>query len=466
MLASDQMKFGKRIIFAVGIVGLMVLWLTGRNRPAKAARSVPAAGNTAAESVVAKEVKKKKNPRIFRRRSRWLKLVLCLTTSAASVFVYVSHYRIVAAILLLAAVVLATIFAQAPKRADDFWFVLLLTLLSVGQAFVIVTVAGLGVASTIRPAALIPLVTYGFVGACVAGVAVAKWLAGSDFAEPTALGIAAVLLIFVCLPGLIGLMQPLNIPRDNGDALLLLTNPHDQKVTLNVATFGIDKPTYENFDLNIQGSQRVRWVLVLSGSARMARLSSSGHISVRTITEPPNTSRHLVSSREIQLVSGYTDYNNSVSINGRAVGTFASFNSDRIAVTLPYYAIGAFGDLSLPARNMVRKLLGADSTFPIHSKIIVFSGPFDATETLTGSIPPPRPVSSQYGMLEWSSYLGQPISYTALYQDLSDLTTITLFLLAFLLGVAGAGLFGSLQSGIHLYLLTRSANPKSEKERR
>lgn len=413
------------------------------------------------ESAAGKEVNIRKKPPSHKQWIRWAALVLSLTALVFAIVLLAFRQQIAAASVFLAGAVLSTIFAKGPGLASDPWPSAPLILLASSQALFIVAVASSGVATTISPAALIRFTAFGLAGACVAGVVAAKWLAPSKLAEPIALGIAALLLILVCIPGLISLAQPLHFPADSGDGLLFVAGPASQNVTMNASTTGIDRPTYENLVISTTGRRRERWVLVLSGPARMTVRDHSVPINVRTVKESHKDTGFLGSAREAQLFSGYVDSTSPVYIDGTSIGSFTGFNSDRIAFTLPFYSIGVSGDVGPTVMTTVDRLLGAKPILPNHSKVRVFSGPYFASDTVTGSIPPPLPTSSQYGMLEWSSDLGNPISYTVMIQDLADLASITLFLLAFLLGVAGAGLFAGLQSGIHLYLSSRDSEPES-----
>jgi hypothetical protein len=443
-------------------MSIFAYWLRQKKRPERAAETSVAERFILERCATKKRSKRRKYLSLLRQHSRWLKLSLCLAPALISIYLYLSHAAVAAAVTLLAGAVLSTIFTHAPLRRQELWFLGSIFLLATTQAFIVVLIAAIGVLYTVSTFAILQLVSFGFVGACVAGVVVAKFCAQKRVAEPAALGIAAVFLILVCGPGIFALIQPLNFPASNGGAVLFVSNTN-QDVTLDVYVddYGTQQSANEMFDISTTSRQRLRWALAVSGQAIIKQITTYGdHIIVRTIKDPSIDSDLLGPGNVVQLFSGYVDYAARASIVGSA-GSFTTFSSGRTAVALPFYGISQPGDLIpfVSGSRLVEALdewLGEYLALPIHSNVNVSFGQLAASDAVVGSVTSPAFAVNRNGYVKWSSELGAPITFTISNTSLSDYRDTELLLLTFLLGVAGAGLFASLQSGIHLYVSSRS----------
>jgi hypothetical protein len=446
-MPSDNNRPGKGFALIVSVVAIMAVWRRATRASVDVARS-----NSRESSLVGKGVKDSRNGSA---RGRWIRLlwpVSCLMLTGISILLFRSHHVPAAGSVLLVAAVLSTIFVLSPRWRQDRRTGGSLILLGAAPFYLLVVVAARGIVSATTPVALIRFVIFGLIGMGLAGIAIAKSLAPSKAAESIGLLAAAVSLMIVCLPGLVSLTEPLRTPVVNGSGQLFVSDPHNQAVVLRVQTYS--PSSFEGFRISTAGHRRIPWVLAVSGDARMIGLTEAPSVRVRTISDNTGGPSGL---QKVQLFSGYVGGASSVDILGTAIGTFADSNRDRISVALPYYAIGGAGYFSSKTMAEIAGLLGSQPTTPSRSRVEVDSGPIGPPYTVTASIPSPLP--TQFGSLEWTTYQGTPIGYTLLNQDLADFTNTALFLLAFLLGVSGAGLFAGLQAGIHRYLSNWPASP-------
>jgi hypothetical protein len=93
-----------------------------------------------------------------------------------------------------------------------------------------------------NPVAILEATAFGLCGLGIVLCAVACWLHKWQFTEPFAIGLLAISLGLLCLPGLSISTAPLEYPDGGGAALLFATGPKNQNILMNVTTDPLDCP--------------------------------------------------------------------------------------------------------------------------------------------------------------------------------------------------------------------------------
>lgn len=454
----------RKVTTALGVAGLLAFLVV---RKVHSLRGVdnPALKKATTENndQIAQPDTSREPPHTERRIIYWLKLFSITAATISFIVTFRFGYLVAAGALLLVAAFLSTLFFRMPPRPKEPILSIPLFLLAIIQVFAVVIAAGNGLSSAASPSRLIISITFGLVGAFLAAIIIAKLMKPSRFAEPVSAGVAALAIVLICLPGLIVFTEPLTYPTDSGSVLLFIGGPPNRPLTLDVTVDPVAIPAFETFEITSNTSrEKIPWVLVLSGAARMTHITDlTTRSEVHNIKLPTYSSGYYaIPGGQVQLLSGSASFGLEPLITGRAIGSFANFTSDQIGVTLPFYEIDSSLEVSPMLEAAIGKLLGtkAGMILPRHSTLNVFAEG-TGLETVTSSIPTPMPESSKYGDLEWSSQNGSPITYSTSDQDLSGLISDALFFVAFLLGIAGAALLVCLQSAIHLYLSGKTQEP-------
>jgi hypothetical protein len=136
-----------------------------------------------------------------------------------------------------------------------------------------------------NPISLLETTALGMCGVGIALAILAFRLRNWRFSDPFAIGVLAISLGLLCVPGLIASTSPLKYPDVNGAALLFATGPKNQKIRLDVVANpkvpSTIEPTYkpptrETFTVRNLGNQNVRWVLLVIGDARLGVSGAAG----------------------------------------------------------------------------------------------------------------------------------------------------------------------------------------------
>ena len=447
----------RKLVILLTFTGIVKFLLTRRDRSPRAIREIPLdlAPSSSSPAATPDEVTDARP--IWTAFLYWSKIDSIVIIFFFFLRAYHANHLLLARSLLLVVATLSVLFLKNQDQRKRSLLTAPLAGLATLLVLTILTTAAAGVSTTTNSADLIKLVAFGLAGSCLAAVVIAKLMKPSPLAESVAVGAAAISLGFVCIPGLRTFTEHLAIPPSSGSALLFAAGPRNRAITLNVTSPTAGNPAHEiTFQVaSGAGKGPIPWVLVTAGSARMTGITSTAHVVVRSITRPFSTlSQYMIQGGQVQLISGTSDAGSATSVDGTTLGGFSNSTSDRTAVTLPDCEMGYANEISPAIDAALIDTLGVKPTLRPSSYLTVniYAGPFNTDETLTGAIPPPLSNSNYIGFVEWSSHTGVEVSYTTLNQDLADSSNNALFLIAFLLGVAGAGVLGSLQSVIRLYL--------------
>ena len=328
-----------------------------------------------------------------------------------------------------------------------------------------------------NPTFMLEVTAFGLCGFGIALSPVVFWLRNWAFTEPFAIGLLAISLGLLCLPGLSISTAPLLYPDVAGAALLFATGPKDQQILMNITTDPLDPgvsgpafeaPAPEDFAVTNRGKQAIHWALLVTGDARLQIGQSVGFhkspdltyrrvtVSSVTILASPDNSVQAISPfiplESDQLFSGVLPAGATASIGGYSRAPFSNSTIDRTAVSLPYYGEG---DVSLVDAKTKASILTALHMMPrprgsAYFTVNVTGGVLDPQQTVTESSPNQASQVANSAGLTWISHQGIVVSYATVDQDALDANNNILFVFAILLGAAVAGLLASLQSLIHI----------------
>jgi hypothetical protein len=318
------------------------------------------------------------------------------------------------------------------------------------------------------------LETAGF-SLCAIGIALlvpVAWFRGWDLTEPLALGVMAVALGALCLPGLRFVTQAVYFPTVSGGAALFAAGPANQGISLDVSVIPpvpsgrnpvspLGNSTTEDFDIENPGNQPVRWAVLIVGDARISDFEDQLTPGIRyrklSASTAPALARPVSSDWVLafftpppdQLFYGIVNSKSSAQFGGSTSGQFADTAFSRSAVTLPMYAQGDIRQFSrqaaiLNALGKVKPILRSSKYFTLY----VEGGALDSFQTVSEA----DPTLSDPSQPEWTSHSFIQAQYSMVDQRSADTATNVLYVFAVLLGVAGAGVFAALQSTIHVVL--------------
>jgi hypothetical protein len=318
----------------------------------------------------------------------------------------------------------------------------LLTLL----ATVIVGQAVVSLLDSINPKNLLELT---LLGICAVGIVLAlivTWLPGWDFAESIAVGVVALALGALCLPGLAAVTKSLQYPATSGQALLFASGARSQPLRLNLAADPQTGPPYhEVLSVLDLGRRPVHWALLLTGDARLRPVGPTLGVQERELS-PSGSGGYA------QLFSGTAvPLGGSPLIHADALTPLAKRTSDRWAVSFPAYELGQTTDLTPAQQQAVSTALGGRPvTRTLKHFTVAISAMTGQFETVDAAYPAATRNPAYPQSLSWTSHTALSPQYTATDEDATKLTTNILFVFAILLGVAGAGVLSSLQSVIRV----------------
>jgi hypothetical protein len=179
-------------------------------------------------------------------------------------------------ITLVAAMTLA---AFISARRKTIWIIRIIAILLLSIQFLILVLDVINVMEFGRdPIAMLKVTVIGLCGLGVALSPAVFWLRNWAFIEPLAIGLLAISLGLLCLPGLSISTAPLLYPSVEGAALLFATGPKDQEVLMSITTnpanpaisgFADEVAASEDFVVTNLGKQPIHWALLVTGVARL-----------------------------------------------------------------------------------------------------------------------------------------------------------------------------------------------------
>lgn len=291
----------------------------------------------------------------------------------------------------------------------------------------------------------------------------ATWLSAWDFTESVAIGLVALSLGVLCVPGLYYLSQDIYSPYFTGSALLFATGAPSQNVDLYVSASGLDGD--ESFQVSNLSKKPVRWALLVAGTARVLdyQLTPRSGVATANLIASGSGLNSEQNDVDAQLFSGILNGNgSSLSISGTSAGSFADSTTDRTAVALPDYGQGLLSEVSGKTGNEIVHALGSTPTFRPSSDFTTYisSGPLFPLDSVASVSLAPTQSPDNQGDLEWTIHGNAQINYSTVNQESADSDSNLLFVFAVLLGVAGAGVLASLQSAIHVFYARSTKNGK------
>jgi hypothetical protein len=293
------------------------------------------------------------------------------------------------------------------------------------------------------PATEIELAAVGLCGLGIVLVIVATWIGRFPFYEPIAIGLAAILLGAISIPGLRFFTKPFIYPHVGGSALLFGTGSPGQDLSLGVTTF----PTKEVFKVNnMSGNQPIRWALLATGDAQIHTPPSHRAQTVHYQAVPQSVQHP---NEHGQLFWGAVGSNSEVTFWGITRHMFASYTSDRTAASFPKYGEGNFQELDQSTKTMIESVLRGSPAFrQKHFGVNVRGGRLPPFASVTQSSPALTKNASDLNELAWTGHTGISVSFAITNQPAVDSTTNAMFVYVILLGVAGAGLIEAIRGAI------------------
>ena len=280
------------------------------------------------------------------------------------------------------------------------------------------------------------------IGLCALGIALAvasTWVGRSAFYEPIAIGLVALLLGAVSVPGLRFFTRSFSYPDVNGSALLFSTGSADQALSLNVTAV----PSDEVFKVTNSSAQMLRWALLLTDDARleMPPTSSTSGVHYRTV---PRSAEHPY--KHAQLFWGAAGPRSSMMFSGATGSRFVVYTSDRAAESFPEYGEGHYGALDPSTQLMILEKLGRVPTFRrVNFTVYVSSGRLAASDSVSQSTPALTPNAARLNKLKWAGHDDLSVFFALTDQLAVDSTANALFVYAILLGIAGACLIEAIR---------------------
>jgi hypothetical protein len=278
----------------------------------------------------------------------------------------------------------------------------------------------------------------------------ATWLRPWRFTESVGVGLVAVALGALCLPGLRLLTQQVSPPYQTGSALLFASGQPDQGLKLLVSVTGVHEASQsEEFDVSNLSKHPIRWALLTVGGARIHRYwGVSDGVRVKNFSAAgPNLNTPAITARS-QIFYGSLGAGATAYISGTSAENFADSTSDETGVTLPNYDEGFVSFLSPATKTAVINALGEQPAVRRRTLFItrIVASPIFPDDSVAS--PDQTPSAAPPDGLEWKGS-GYPINFTITNQQAAGAVSNFMFAFAILLGVAGAGVMASLQGAIH-----------------
>jgi hypothetical protein len=457
------MQFRPRIVAATGtIMAALVLFLV-RRRPATQEQNslVKTADRRPAEPALYRDGHSQgsnQRPLIF----RWL-FPVCLIVASCILWKGTGRvdYRhpFPQGIALLTATALLSFILRGPRVRYAVITSLFAALLLIMQFSEVASTTINGVRDSVDPTNLLELTVFGICGLGIIMSLLVTWTRGWSYAEPLAIGLVAIALGALCLPGIQLFTKSLHFPNVNGDVLLFATGSASQGLRFYAsATPMSGSGSPEDFTVDNLSSHAIHWALLLVADARITQIQASPPIKQRTLVATERMRVNLsfyngviTSVYPAQLFWGVTARTSMSTINGWSLGAFVNKTSDRSAVSLPNYEQG---DLSMFAPATGKIIVDALSGKPTLRQlqdftIKLYDGKLNAFESMTQSNPPFTPDFNDPSAVQWTSHLGISPTYATIDQNAADATTNIIFAFGVLLGVAGSGLIAGVQGVIH-----------------
>jgi hypothetical protein len=354
---------------------------------------------------------------------------------------------------------------RGPQRRNRIVVTIIASFFFVVYLLQVITLTIVGVTDYVSPISMLGGI---IIGVSVLGVVVAfllTWLTRWSFAEPCAIGVVAVGLGALCIPGLHFLNSSISFPNSTGAALLYTTSPAHDHLTLDVAIEPLHTDgtsPVEDIQINNPADRRIKWVLLLLADARIGLLKATGPklydrtpgISVRNINVQASVTGAPTTNVKAQLLFGAIAPHSSAGLDDSIVGEVANATSDRVAATLPRYGQGNLGYVDSRTRSVITNVLGAP---PIlhkgkYFKVDVQGGLLWPSDSLGQSMPEPVSNPTVRGAIQWSSHSFILAYYSLVNEAGQDETSNALFVFAMLFGVAGAGVLASIHGMLGVVL--------------
>jgi hypothetical protein len=479
----------RRILASIGMAaGVLAVYRTWHHFAAKSsARPVPIqqpAGDSQDSGLVADPVPR--NSRRFRVVIKWL-AQLCgvlasvvlsvpyvLNDSFISYLIVDPYYAHLASRIALVAAMALAAFIAARRKTILIIRIMAVILLSI-QFLILVLGVIYAMEISRDPIAMLEVTAVGLCGFGVALSPAVFWLRGWEFTEPLAIGLLAISLGLLCLPGLSISTAPLLYPNVEGAALLFATGPKDQNLLMNITANPANPAIIETADevsapedfvVTNPGKQAIHWALLITGVARLHIGRSVGfhsspaliyrRVAVNTLTIPPlddsvQAVPPIIPPAEGQLFSGVLPAGAAANVGGASFSSFSNSTIDRTAVMFPYYGEG---DIRSVDKKTKSSILAALHMMPSvrgpHFTLSVTGGQLGPLQSVMASNPNRASGAADSTGLNWISHQGIVVSYAMVDQDAVDTNNNLLFVFAILLGAAVAGLLTCLQSLIHI----------------
>lgn len=396
-----------------------------------------------------------------------LLVVAAVFTGIAVVSLKLGNTTVSYVAFLITMAIVAFLLRGPHRRQPVVLIVLLVVLFGVQLVDVVVASAAGSFLSTDDPLSFLVLTIFAIFGLAIIVCLAATWVPKWRFSEPVSMGLIALSLGALCVPGLRFATEPLSLPNDSGSVLLFITGPTTQRIAAYASFISItSQDAVENIQVSPLTKGTAHWALLLTGNARLKKATTSRNVMHVTFSASPIESYDSPNTRG-QLFFGRFDKSlSSSSISGKTVGGFSDSTSDRTAVALPYYGQAGFSVLSGAARKTVIQALKGRRPVLRSAKYFtanMYSGPESPLDSVTAANQSPTTNSSLSGLLHWTIHLANAITYSTVDQQLTDVTNNSLFVFAILLGVAGAVLVASLQGIIHALVVHRDSSMVEEK---
>jgi hypothetical protein len=421
-------------------------------------------------------------------RESKLELYFTLSSLALSIccFIVGSSHPVLAGSLLIVALCFSAYSARKRAKPNNnplrffpvYLFVLQFTVIPVTIAHVLF----IGPYSTTDPVTLILLLAFGLIGFGLALFVGVTYLPKWPYAEPLALGIVAIVLGGMCLPGLRVFTRPLDFPSTDGIALLFATGPADQKLYLRVRLLGLNipatfqEPISEEFHISTSEGSSVNWALLVAGDAQLTKSTvdwdSSHNIRYKIFKGQTAEGDY---SGTLELFSGTVSNKSPTWVDGDVDTDYVNRVTDHSAALLPDYGQGyattncpggrdaddcLAGLTSGPTAEAVTRALGGRPTRRSLNAFVVNvdGGVFWPDDSIENSRPQPLTKRPEPNFVRWSEAGNIQVSYNTVAKSITNDTTGILFVFAILLGVAGAGILGAIQATVHILISSKSSS--------
>jgi hypothetical protein len=450
---------------AVGVAActLAVTFLLRRRNPAGDSTDLQSAsiasGPRIEKALPANLASRNRSPSEERPTSRfglWLYLLVLATLTFGAGFAYHTGYFVAGWSAWIAAMALSAFMLRGPKRRFSHLTTIVLMVIFYIQLLVAILSTTTSIDSVGSASSLLEATFYGI---AVLGILLcfgATWLRGWRFTEPLAIGLMAVTIGSFCLWGLRFITAEASPLYTTGSALLFATGLPNERLGLSARMFGDQNfpgasqlyQGNERLQVSNSSSHEVHWALLVVGAARMhipRERFTIKHASLLASGSGLNSGSVTVPS---QLFYGKLDPYSGVTISGSPVGTFFDATPDKSVVSLPNYGEGRLLNLSEATRSAVVTVLGANPTYrdSLYFAAQIISAPTSPFNSIVATSRSPVQSTDTPGSLHWKVHDTEAIQYEIQDPGSTDVTNNVLYVFAVLLGVAGAGIVGALQS--------------------